>query len=677
VKLFLIFLALFPYLSFGQLSGDQIERIEKYKSIIETADNDSNIVNAYLAWDYEIYISDPELDFDLNKKIETLCTYNLARQTPASERHYYLNQMARSLNNLGLIYHDHGDYGMAIDCHTGSLKIKEQIKDKAGISGSLNNIGMIYWAQDDSKMALEYYHKSIAIATELNDKLGIATTLNNIGIIYESDKDYENAIDYHLRSLALREELDDKNGIGTSHGNIGILYRDQEKFNLAHDYFTQSLDIYEAMSDKKGMAFSLNNSGLTHLRQENYQAAIESSSRALTIAEQVDGATEIKDAAEILYLAYKAIGNNLKALEMHEQYMLMINSIRSEENRNEVIKQKFKYDFAKKEAIEKANHEAELKRRDDVAEEKQTNLNIIISSVSIGLVLVIIFTIFLLNRFRLIRKQKALIEEQKKTVDHAYDELEEKNNEITDSITYARRIQEAIMPPMSLVEDTFADSFILYKPKDIVAGDFYWMETVLTEAEPIIIYAAADCTGHGVPGAMVSVVCDNAMNRAVREFGRTDPGEILTKTRELVVQTFENSENDVKDGMDVSLCAIQGSILKFAGANNALWVIRNGALMETKASKQAIGIVDNPIPYPTHEFELKKGDLIYVFTDGFVDQFGGERGKKFKPANLRKLLLSIHDLPMKEQKKTIDEAFETWRGSLEQVDDVCFFAVRF
>ncbi|MFT7613406.1 MAG: serine phosphatase RsbU (regulator of sigma subunit) [Parvicellaceae bacterium] len=677
MKLFLIFLALFPYLSFGQLSGDQIERIEKYKSIIETADNDSNIVNAYLAWDYEIYISDPELDFDLNKKIETLCTYNLARQTPASERHYYLNQMARSLNNLGLIYHDHGDYGMAIDCHTGSLKIKEQIKDKAGISGSLNNIGMIYWAQDDSKMALEYYHKSIAIATELNDKLGIATTLNNIGIIYESDKDYENAIDYHLRSLALREELDDKNGIGTSHGNIGILYRDQEKFNLAHDYFTQSLDIYEAMSDKKGMAFSLNNSGLTHLRQENYQAAIESSSRALTIAEQVDGATEIKDAAEILYLAYKAIGNNLKALEMHEQYMLMINSIRSEENRNEVIKQKFKYDFAKKEAIEKANHEAELKRRDDVAEEKQTNLNIIISSVSIGLVLVIIFTIFLLNRFRLIRKQKALIEEQKKTVDHAYDELEEKNNEITDSITYARRIQEAIMPPMSLVEDTFADSFILYKPKDIVAGDFYWMETVLTEAEPIIIYAAADCTGHGVPGAMVSVVCDNAMNRAVREFGRTDPGEILTKTRELVVQTFENSENDVKDGMDVSLCAIQGSILKFAGANNALWVIRNGALMETKASKQAIGIVDNPIPYPTHEFELKKGDLIYVFTDGFVDQFGGERGKKFKPANLRKLLLSIHDLPMKEQKKTIDEAFETWRGSLEQVDDVCFFAVRF
>jgi serine phosphatase RsbU (regulator of sigma subunit) len=677
VKLFLIFLALFPYLSFGQLSGDQIERIEKYKSIIETADNDSNIVNAYLAWDYEIYISDPELDFDLNKKIETLCTYNLARQTPASERHYYLNQMARSLNNLGLIYHDHGDYGMAIDCHTGSLKIKEQIKDKAGISGSLNNIGMIYWAQDDSKMALEYYHKSIAIATELNDKLGIATTLNNIGIIYESDKDYENAIDYHLRSLALREELDDKNGIGTSHGNIGILYRDQEKFNLAHDYFTQSLDIYEAMSDKKGMAFSLNNSGLTHLRQENYQAAIESSSRALTIAEQVDGATEIKDAAEILYLAYKAIGNNLKALEMHEQYMLMINSIRSEENRNEVIKQKFKYDFAKKEAIEKANHEAELKRRDDVAEEKQTNLNIIISSISIGLVLVIIFTIFLLNRFRLIRKQKALIEEQKKTVDHAYDELEEKNNEITDSITYARRIQEAIMPPMSLVEDTFADSFILYKPKDIVAGDFYWMETVLTEAEPIIIYAAADCTGHGVPGAMVSVVCDNAMNRAVREFGRTDPGEILTKTRELVVQTFENSENDVKDGMDVSLCAIQGSILKFAGANNALWVIRNGELQETKASKQAIGIVDNPVPYPTHEFKLEKGDLIYVFTDGFVDQFGGERGKKFKPANLRKLLLSIHDLPMKEQKKTIDEAFETWRGSLEQVDDVCFFAVRF
>lgn len=677
MKLFLIFLALFPYLSFGQLSGDQIDRIEKYKSIIETADNDSNIVNAYLAWDDEIYISDPELDFELNKKVETLCIHNLPRKMSKSERLFYLDHMSRALNNLGLIYFDHGDYAKAIECHTGSLKIKEQIKDKAGISGSLNNIGMIYWVQNDGESALEYYHKSIKIATEIDDKLGIATSLNNIGIIYEYEKDFEKAIDYHTRSLKIKEELNDKNGIGTSLGNIGILYRNQEKFNLAHTYFARSLANYEEISDHKGIASSLNNSGMTYLRQKNYQDAIDFSSRALSIAERVEVATEIKDAANILYNAYKASGNNSKALEMYEQYVFTRDSLRSEENRNEVIKQKFKYDFAKKEAIEKANHEAELKRRDDVAEEKQTNLNVIISSVSIGLVLVIIFTIFLLNRFRLIRKQKALIEEQKKTVDHAYDELEEKNNEITDSITYARRIQEAIMPPMSLVEDTFADSFILYKPKDIVAGDFYWMETVLTEAEPIIIYAAADCTGHGVPGAMVSVVCDNAMNRAVREFGRTDPGEILTKTRELVVQTFENSENDVKDGMDVSLCAIQGSILKFAGANNALWVIRNGALMETKASKQAIGIVDNPIPYPTHEFELKKGDLIYVFTDGFVDQFGGERGKKFKPANLRKLLLSIHDLPMKEQKKTIDEAFETWRGSLEQVDDVCFFAVRF
>ncbi|WP_170227993.1 two-component regulator propeller domain-containing protein [Vicingus serpentipes] len=271
-----------------------------------------------------------------------------------------------------------------------------------------------------------------------------------------------------------------------------------------------------------------------------------------------------------------------------------------------------------------------------------------------------------------IREQKEEVERQKAYVDKAYGELEKKNTEILDSINYAKRIQSAILPPTKLVKQYLDQSFILYKPKDIVAGDFYWMEP----SEGRVLFAAADCTGHGVPGAMVSVVCNNGLNRSVRENGLTDPGEILNKTREIVIQEFEKSEEDVKDGMDISLCALHGNKLQWAGANNPIWIIRNEELLETKPNKQAIGKVDNPMPYTTHEFTLEQGDSIYIFTDGFQDQFGGEKGKKFKPANFKKLLLSIQQESMNKQHEIINEAFENWMGDLEQLDDVCVIGVK-
>ena len=177
-------------------------------------------------------------------------------------------------------------------------------------------------------------------------------------------------------------------------------------------------------------------------------------------------------------------------------------------------------------------------------------------------------------------------------------------------------------------------------------------------------------------GALVSVVCNNALNRSVREYGLTDVGEILGKAREIVIQEFEQSDEEVKDGMDIALCSLEGNTLKYAGAHNPLWVIRNGEILETKANKQPIGQFDNLKPFTTHTFELQKGDTIYIFSDGYVDQFGGEKGKKFKAKAFRELLLSIQDKSMEEQKIIMNEAFETWRGNLEQIDDVCVIGVR-
>lgn len=252
--------------------------------------------------------------------------------------------------------------------------------------------------------------------------------------------------------------------------------------------------------------------------------------------------------------------------------------------------------------------------------------------------------------------------------------LAEKNEEIMDSINYARNIQKAILPPDRLIHKHLPESFVMYLPKDVVAGDFYWMEAV----DDWVIYAAADCTGHGVPGALVSVVCHNTLNRSVREFGLREPAKILDKTRELVVETFAQSEKDVKDGMDLALCAINYKTmeLQYAGANNSLYLVQNGELSDTKPDKQAIGLVDDPKPFTNHSFKLNKGDVIYTTSDGFPDQFGGPKGKKFKYKPFKEMLVAMHQEPMAEQLDKLLKTFDEWKGELEQVDDVCVMGVR-
>jgi serine phosphatase RsbU (regulator of sigma subunit) len=298
-----------------------------------------------------------------------------------------------------------------------------------------------------------------------------------------------------------------------------------------------------------------------------------------------------------------------------------------------------------------------------------------------GLLLVFIFSGFMYNRFRVTRKQNKLIALQKKDVElksmlveKANSELSIKNKEITDSIIYAKRIQAAILPPRNKIETYLGQSFVIYQPKDIVAGDFYWLEI----KDDKVIFAVADCTGHGVPGAMVSVVCNNGLNRSVREYGLTRPNEILDKTRDIVIQEFDKSEEDVNDGMDISLVSLDfnSKILQWSGANNALIIVRGSEVIEIKADKQPIGKYVKAKPFTNHELELVKGDVIYAFTDGFHDQFGGPNGKKYLYKRFRELLLKNASLDMKTQQTNFVNVFNEWKGENEQVDDICIIGVR-
>jgi serine phosphatase RsbU (regulator of sigma subunit)/tetratricopeptide (TPR) repeat protein len=571
------------------------------------------------------------------------------------------NGIASSLNNFGIIYTAQGEYAKAIESYTKSLKIQEEIGNKNGIATSLNNIGMIYHEQGDYNKAIESYTKSLKIVEEIGFKTVIAVSLNNIGTIYKDKGEIAKAMDYYTKCLKIVEGIGDKKGIANALNSIGGIYKEQGDYTKAMNSYTKSLTISEEMGDKNIVALSLKNIGTIYKKQGDYFKSIDYGKRSLAIAQEIGHALRIKDAAKLLWEVNKKQGKSKESLEMYELYIATRDAMLSEENQKAVIQQEYKYAYEKQKTIDDTEHDKLLA----LEKEKKEKQQILTTATAGGLGLVVVFLIFVFNRLRVTKHQKLVIES-------AHEELEEKNREIMDSITYAKRIQSAILPPAKLVKEYLKESFILYKPKDIVAGDFYWLE----HKDGKVLFAAADCTGHGVPGAMVSVVCNNALNRSVREHGLTDPGQILTKTREIVVEEFEKSEEEVKDGMDIAICSLEGNKLQYAGAHNPLWIIRNGTIIETKANKLPIGQFDNPEPYTTHSFDLEKGDAIYIFSDGYVDQFGGEKGKKFKSIAFRELLLSIQDKAMEEQKTIIDESFESWRGDLEQIDDVCVIGVK-
>ncbi len=284
------------------------------------------------------------------------------------------------------------------------------------------------------------------------------------------------------------------------------------------------------------------------------------------------------------------------------------------------------------------------------------------------ILLPLFLVIYVTYMFLKTRKQaEKQIKEQKQQIEY-------KNKEVTDSINYAQRIQKAILPSHRLIESYLPKSFVVYLPKDIVSGDFYWVEKKLNK----VFFAVGDCTGHGVPGAMMSVIGQNALNRVINEFGITKPSEILNKLSTLVEEAFSKSGSDMRDGMDITLCSLDtvSNHLEYAGANNPLYIYSESDLKEIKATKQPIGRFESKINFVNHEVKLKANDVVYLFTDGIADQFGGPDGKKYKYKRLRKLLLQNYDKSHSEQKNIIITDFVEWKGKNEQVDDVCLMGIK-
>jgi tetratricopeptide (TPR) repeat protein len=505
------------------------------------------------------------------------------------------------LCNAGMAQLNLGNYSQALDYYFKSLKIIENSTNKKEIGTRFSNIAIVYNEQGEYSKALEYDLKALKMAEDAGDKIGIASVMGNIGTVYTNKHDYANALVYHSKALNLANKLNDKLGIARHIGNLANIYERDGKYVTALDYYSKSLKISEDIGDLKGVATShLNTSGL-FISLHKYKDAYESIYKAIAIADSLGLMNVVHECYDNLSSLYEksniplpdSIGSRilnfeqmrLRSLYYFKRSIAIRDTLFSQKNKKQLIQKEMTYSFERKEAATKAENSI----RQTLAEEKNNKQKSIIQLILLGLLLTAIFAGLIFRSLKITRKQKQIIEIKNNETEYQKKIIEEKNKDITDSIHYAKQIQNALLREETRIGKHLPEHFILFLPKDIVSGDFYWD----FEKRDYWYVAAADCTGHGVPGAIMSMLGISFLNDIVTVDELLSPAEILTQLRDRIIselhQTGEEGSN--KDGMDISLIRLnlRTHELQWAGANNALNYIDGGTLQEIKADKQPIG----------------------------------------------------------------------------------------
>jgi len=611
--------------------------------------------------------------------------------------------IAITLNNMGIAYWNKGDLKNSIFHYQQSLKLSEELRDSMMIARNYNNLGIVHKEIRSFKDALNYFERSVALFDKLNDDRSLAANYLNIGVIYEEMSDLENALTYQLKALDLLLISNDLSNLSACYNNFGVIYEDLKQYQKSIEYHKKGLVIREAIGDKKGISKSKSNIGALLNKINKPDEAIALCNEALVLAEELKTIEEMEYACSCLYEGMKAKGDYNKALDFYEKMIAYRDSLSNYEQAREIAKKEAEFDYDKKttastirnEEIQKVK-DAQIFARDEQLKREVMGKYMLFG----GLFLVLAFSGFLYNRIKITRKQKSIIETQKHIA-------EEQNKEILDSITYAKRIQEALLKNESSQEIKSPGHFIYYKPRDIISGDFYWKG----EHGSWWYICVGDCTGHGVPGALLTMLGVSFMNEIINSPQRFSPAKLLNKLREKFVKELSQSgkPGDTQDGMDISLLAINKDTLEaeWAGANNSLWVFRNandessvsggkGGLVnnlqnkisskllpgfnltihEFHPDKQPIGFYSQMNPFTHHQMQLKKSDAIYLFSDGLQDQFGGDNKKKLKISNVKNLLAKVSSAEINAQPGIINDFFMEWKGDLEQVDDVCVIGIR-
>lgn len=560
-------------------------------------------------------------------------------------------------------------YSEALKDLFSALSISESLDDSLRIGNVLNNIGNVYRATNKLDNAKDYYTRALTIQQSIGDSSGISFSYNNLGIIYMMQAKYDQGMELWGKSLEMKLAVGDSSAAAATLGNMAMYYRDIGETKKALNYLHRAEAIELATKDYHGLAINYSNVAELYSKQNNFLLAFDYYDKSIAYGKKANSREVIAETYSKMTRTYEYMGDFRSALECYRKQIAIQNEILDEKTQKDLVVLESKF-VTQQQADKLELLKAEDKAKAETIARQNTNTWALV----IGLCLALVIALVMIRGY--LRKQRAnrMISKQKDQVSKQHEALEEKNREIVDSITYAKRLQTAILPSKTVIENELKDSFVMYQPKDIVAGDFYWVQRV----GDILFFAVADCTGHGVPGAMVSVVCSNALNRSVNEFSLLEPGEILDKSSQLVTETFQMDNDEVNDGMDIALCAWnkKTDVLTFAGAHNSLYIVSDHQLKEVKSDRQPVGAYENPVPFTTKEVSMQSGDMLYLVSDGFADQFGGPNGKKFKSVNLKRLFVEQSGKDLESQRQHFLSTFNGWKGDLDQIDDVCLIGVR-
>lgn len=586
-------------------------------------------------------------------------------------------------NNIGLVYYYQGVYEQALEYYLKSLKIFEKIGNKNWISYAYNNLGGVYHLQKNYTQALDYYEKTLKIKQDFKDKTGIARAYQNMGGVYEEMEKYDDALTYFFKSLELNKTMNDSSLMAFAYNSVGIIYKNKQENLKAETYLLKSLKIRERLGDKSNIAKTLHTLGELYYNQKNIKKALDYTFKSYKIADDLKLRKLLQLTTKNLSEIYSDKKDYKNAFVYYKMFKENSDSLYNETNTKKMTQLQMQYQFDKKEEQIRAEQlQREIQQKAELRRQKTIR-----NASFIGLALMLALAFVIYRNYQTKNKANKMLEISNEQIKKQRDEIAEKNKHITASIVYAERIQKALLPPQEIIKHALTDFFIIYRPRDIVSGDFYWSKKV----GDYTCIVAADCTGHGVPGAFVSMLGVAFLNEIVNKTHTPVASNILNDLRTQIKTSLQNVDsegNKPKDGMDMALCIVNRKEMKmqYAGAMNPLYAFKREVdsqtnqekytFNETKADKNPIGAFLVEKPFTNHVIDVEEGDLFYIFSDGYIDQIGGPKEKRFLSKRFKKILGEISDKPMKEQKQVLEEQFNNWKKNYEQMDDVLVMGIK-
>jgi serine phosphatase RsbU (regulator of sigma subunit) len=555
-----------------------------------------------------------------------------------------------------------GEIKKCIEYINQALILAESINNSTLLADCYHELALISLSQNDKERSLEYNLKSISIHKLNNNLDGLAGEYNNLGITYAQMGNWEEAIKYFRLALAIEDVRKNKYSLGNDYNNIGVFYIVKGTIDSAGYYIQKGLKVREEIHDRLGICGSNNNLALLELEKNNPEKALLYANKALDVCKQIQSVKDFIELYETYYKIYLKKKEYKTALDFYIKKDSLIKKSEFDANAKKLSEMQNNIELEKKEK-EILEKDLSIQKAQEISKKKNY---LIIFSLS-GLAILIGVMFYILRTSRKIKEASGVISAQKKLI-------EEKHKDITDSINYAQKIQTALIVSEKKLSSRVDNVFVMFRPRDIVSGDFYWYG----EKNGFKLLAVADCTGHGVPGAFMSMIGITLLNQIVNEKGIVSPAEILNKLREGIISSLnETGEvSEKRDGMDVALIAWNKLELIYAGANNNAVLVNKNETIELKADKQPVGLYEKQVPFTEQRFAMENIASIYLFTDGIIDQFGGEQGKKVKMRLFKEWLNDIASLDSVKQKEELERRFNKWKGDTEQTDDILVVGIK-